>query len=601
MKNDSKIPIVIGVTGHRNICEQDVPVLRQRVEQAIAEVKALCNGSDTPIIMMCGMAQGADMLCAEAAFAMNVPVYAVLPFDKERFYSTFDDCPDRDRLYEYLDKCERVIYVPDIERNKDWLQSKADYLDDDSYMYRQVGVYMAERAHLMIALWDGKAPACSYGCGTVEVIDFALEHNYLNKDHLFKAAMVSDSAVVWIKTNRNRQDGEYCADTPDNEWLICDDLRTEQSGDAYYKRFKSSLSAPDFLIEAVNETAAYNNAEVRSDNDCHLWEDAEQLDDYRQKLRMHFIKADKLSYAVNQPKYKRFMLTLAMLGALIALTFMIYDDASLPWMIIPCTVAVSVIIALSFVCQKKNYHSNYIKYRALAEALRIQFYLTLSLDETAGFTNVCNLYSWSQKVNLVWIKKAIYAIEVVGGSNKIQRSGEFLNKVKEAWVGNCASPEGQLSYHTRKKVANRKQRDKLNTATQALTWTTVALYIVILILEVITFISEIYGQAFFWSGSSPIGLSYRSIGTIVVGALAATSLLLSSYWGKLSFDRLYDDNDKMSKLYRSAYSRWTEVAQSSVHSQKEFENFVTEIAREEIVENGIWCSYIEENTLDINL
>lgn len=604
MKYSRKIPIVVGVTGHRNICEGDVALLKRQVADSLVEIKKMCNDADSPVVMISGMAQGADMICAEAAFENDVPVYAALPCPKEQFIKSFNEGPDRDKLYEYLDKCARVIEVPDVEQKKEWLQSKVPSMDDDSYWYRQVGAYIALSSHVLIALWDGKAPTVSYGCGTVEVMEFALERNYLNKDYLYKPGKINDTAVIWIKTNRNRNNGAYVADGADKEWLTSDggcSRLNVPNDEGYYKRFKSSAQAPAFLTDTVNKTVEYNKAECTPDDWCHLWADVDELDDYRKNLREHYIKADKLSYAVNQPKYRRNMLALAVLGALIAFAFLLYDDASLIWMMIPCTVAAGIIIALSFACQKKAYHSNYINYRAFAEALRIQFYLTLSLDEPAGLTSVCDLYSWSQKNKFMWIRKALRAIEVVSDSASVKRDAEFLNKVKEAWVGNGVAPEGQLRYHLRKKRANKTQRDKLNAVTQALTWTTVVLYGTIFVFEAITFFRGLSGKTFFWSGDSPIGLSYRSIGTIVVGTLAATSLLLSSYWGKLSFDRLYDDNDKMSKLYQSAYARWTEVTQDGVRSPKEFENFVKEIAREEIVENGIWCSYIEQNTLDINL
>lgn len=601
MNKSNQIPIVVGVTGHRNICAKDVPALKQQVSEALVEVRQMCG--DTPVVMMSGMAQGADMLCAEVAFEMNIPVYAVLPFDKEHFYNTFDDYRDRDKLYPYLDKCARIIYVPDVEQRKDWLQSRIEQMDDDSYWYRQVGVHIAERSHLTIALWDGKAPRDTFGCGTVEVIEFALEQSFLNKDRLFKPATLSDSSVIWIKTNRNQQNGDFVCDNTDRKWLAVKNVPTETSDEnKFYEHYDLLTQAPDFLVEAINETVAYNKAEVQiDDGECHLWTEVDELSDYHKNLRSHYIKADKLSYQANRPKYKSNMLALAILGALMALCFLMYDEAALRWMIIPCTIALGVIIAITIICRKRSYHANYIKYRALAEALRIQFYLTLSLEQTEGHTNVCDLYSWSQKVKFVWIRKAISAIDVVSDCKHIQRDIRFLDKVKEAWIGKNRDTEGQISYHVRKKSDNKKQRDKLDAATQFLTWITITLYGVILVLEATTFLMSLAGKTTFWAQTVIGNVSYRNIGAIILGTLAATSLLFSSYWGKLSFGRQYDDNDKMSKLYLSAYARWTEATQGDICSPREFENFVKGIAREEIVENGIWSSYVEENTLDITV
>ena len=121
------------------------------------------------------------------------------------------DEADKKKLDDYLSKVRqeggRVIYSPDIEKNKQWLK-KTINMDDDSYWFRQLGIYMAEHSHILIALWDGKPPTTQFGCGTVEVIKFALEHKFLDKDHLFKPGTINDSAVVWIKSRRQGDGSE---------------------------------------------------------------------------------------------------------------------------------------------------------------------------------------------------------------------------------------------------------------------------------------------------------------------------------------------------------------------------------------------------------
>lgn len=621
MEHLGKIPVVVGVTGHLNICADERDSLKSKVKTALQSVVNFLENSDTPIVMLCGMARGADMLCAQAAFEMDIPVYAVLPFCEQRFYGTFGDSSDRDSLYPYLGKCARVIQTPDIEQNKDWFMRETD-LDEDSYWYRQVGIYIAEHSHITLALWDGN-PAKAFGCGTAEVIKFAIENNYLIKDRLLAPSMVTDSAVIWIKTNRETENGKqlHQSDSDDTVWLSGEygeigDTNKGKNGKEKterYQNFVLTKTAPQFLVEEINETVAYNKAQVKASKPKRakkgqppekprydLWEDVDGLNEYHKNVREHYVKADKLSYATNQPKYKHCMLALAILGAFIAWAFLMYDDAELIWMIAPCTVAVNAVVALSLWSKSKAYHENYIKYRAFAEALRIQFYLTLCLDEN-NVTNVCDLYSWSQKVKNVWISKAIGALDVICDNSPTVKSGDFIGKVKDAWIGNGENPQGQLRYHTKKKKINKKKCARLNNVTKALTWTTFGLYTLILLLEIITLALQMNGKGFFWAENGPFGLSYRIIGIITVGTLAVTSLLLSSYWGKLSFDRLYDDNDKMSMLYQSAHSRWGEIVKDNLHSTSEFKNFVKEIAREEIVENGIWCSYVSENTLDINL
>ena len=593
MQNDKKIPIIVGVTGHRNIVEEDKPLIKSKVIESLKEIRNACRSkrkgeADTPVIMLNAFAQGADMLCAEAAFELGIDVYAVLPCEKERYIDSFDDEIAKGKLNEYLSKTQRQFVAPDIEKNKSWIK-KTTNIDDDSYEYRQLGIYLAEHSHILIALWDGKPPKAEYGCGTVEVIQFALQHNYLDKDKLFKPGMINDSAVVWIKSRRQGDGTE--ADIR-KRWLISNlDGGVGES----YDNYLVSDEAPAFLKEIISKTVAYNDEKIDiPQNAVKLWKNVDELDDYRLNLRKHYAKADELSYSKNQKKYNLFILLLAIIGTVVAFTFLIYDDASFPFMIFPCTAAIILILVLIVRGNRKAYHKNYIEYRALAEALRIQFYMSMCLTEKPVVTNVCDLYAWSQKVDMVWIDKAIQALGVISISEKIKID---LTDVIDVWIGNNEKPTGQLRYHSRKKVQNRKQAKKYARLSKIFNAATVCLYFLIFIFEIVACVLKACDINWFWEGNVIAHISWRNIVAIALGTVTAGSLLASSYWGKLSYDRKVDDNEKMSRFYASAFERWNEVKNHSA----EIERFVKEIAREEIVENGIWCSYVNENGLDINI
>lgn len=593
MQTDNKIPVIVGVTGHRNIVEEDKPAIKAQVMESLIEIQNLCKskkkgGEDTPVIMLNAFAQGADMLCAEAAFEVGIDVYAVLPCEKERYIDSFDDETARGKLYEYLSRTKRQFVAPDIEKNKAWLKKTAN-IDDDSYEYRQLGIYIAEHSHILLALWDGKPPKAEYGCGTVEVIEFALEHKFLDKDKLFKPGMINESAVVWIKSRRQGDGSE--ADIR-KRWLISN---LDGSEGESYLNWLVLDNPPAFLKEIISKTAEYNGEKAEIGGDAvKLWKEVDELDEYRKNLRLHYAKADELSYAKNQKKYNLFILLLSIIGTIVAFTFLIYDDASLPYMIFPCTAAIALLLWLILYGNKKKYHKNYIEYRALAEALRIQFYTSACLAEKPVEFNVCGLYAWSQKVDMVWIEKAIRALGVISNSEKLKIDA---GHVIDVWIGNNEKPTGQLRYHNRKKVQNRKQAKKYERLSKGFTAATVAVYFIIFILEIAACILKACDISWFWEGNVCAELSWRSVVAIALGTVTAGSLLASSYWGKLSYDRKVDDNEKMSKFYASAFERWNEVKQHKT----EIERFVKEIAREEIVENGIWCSYVNENGLDINI
>ena len=220
MSRIEKVPIVVGVTGHRNIVEEDKPQLKKCVIDCLKDIQELCKCEgyeDTPIIMLNAFATGADMLCAEAAFELGVDVFGVLPREVERYINSFDNEEDKNKFNEYLTRAKRVFVAPDIEKNKSWLKKTNSNIDDDSYESRQQGIYIAEHSHILIALWDGAPPIEEFGWGTVEVIKFALEHNFLDKEHLFKPGTINDSAVAWIKSRRQ---GDRVQANIEKKWLI---------------------------------------------------------------------------------------------------------------------------------------------------------------------------------------------------------------------------------------------------------------------------------------------------------------------------------------------------------------------------------------------
>ena len=245
-----QIPIIVGVTGHRDIVEEDKEAIRHCVRNSLREILQMCNceKSKVPVIMLNGFAQGADMLCAEVAFDLGIPVYAVLPCGEDEYAKSFDNAEDKAKLHGFLAKAQRQIIAPDIEQNRERMN-----IDEDSYRYRQLGIYIAAQSHVLIALWDGGAPKTKYGCGTVEVIQFALEHNFLNKDWLFSQGKTNNSAVVWI--NSRRQKNPEPAKPIKSIWITSSILESSK-GIKKEQETNSNDEFEDAVNKALNSIAA---------------------------------------------------------------------------------------------------------------------------------------------------------------------------------------------------------------------------------------------------------------------------------------------------------------------------------------------------------
>ena len=47
---EDKIPIIVGVTGHRKLLPEDIPCLKEEVQAALLDIMAMCN--TTPVVML---------------------------------------------------------------------------------------------------------------------------------------------------------------------------------------------------------------------------------------------------------------------------------------------------------------------------------------------------------------------------------------------------------------------------------------------------------------------------------------------------------------------------------------------------------------------
>ena len=597
LTQDGKLPIMVGVTGHRDLVPEDIPQIREQVIKTLQEIRERC-GDGAPVIMLNAFAEGADLLCADVAFEMGMDVYALLPCPPDRYEKSFEDKTMIPKLREGLKRAKRVIIASDLEENKEGIR-QVKFIGDIDYEYRQLGINMASNSHILLALWNGAAPVDKFGCGAADIVKFALEQNYFCGDNFYRPSLSNDCAVAWIPIRRMKDmkagAGETACAPQQRVWLSGKFATADKEGSCA-SDYTRTETMPPFLEEVIDKTCAYNSEGVDTvPSKPKLWKDVEELDAYHKALRAHYIKADELSYSVNQKKYNILLFSIALLGTLIALFFTLYDDASIRWMIVLCTVSLCVLLLITNYGRRKKVLEKYVGCRAFAEALRTQFYTSMIVQE--GYPEVvCDLYSCTQKANFSWISKAIKAIGVLNGRSamNVDRS-----EVIDVWLGNNSKPTGQLRYHSGSIHKNRRKAQLNANVSSAIRVITVLIYFLIFAFEVVSAILAASGETWFWDGNMVGEFPWRSFGVILMGTAAAGSLLFSEYLGKLSYDRKADDNKNMISFYFFACERWKDV--SAMNNEAAVKKFVLEIAREEIVENGIWCSYVIDNNLEVEI
>ncbi len=148
-----RLSIVVGVTGHRDTAADDEPRLRAAFGRILQEL--LRSHPHTPLLVLSGLAAGADSLAAEEAMARNIPVLACLPMPVEEYEKDFS-APELARFRTLLAAAARVTVTSPTRENG----------------YAAVGRFIAQYSHLLVAFWDGQM---SRGLGgTADVVEMRL-------------------------------------------------------------------------------------------------------------------------------------------------------------------------------------------------------------------------------------------------------------------------------------------------------------------------------------------------------------------------------------------------------------------------------------------
>jgi hypothetical protein len=165
--DDQLFPLLVGVTGHRDIPPQSLSELEIQVESCLIELQKQYPHS--PITVLSSLADGADRLCAWAALKTGCRLHVPLPMAREEYEKDFDEI-SRDDFDALISRAGDVFVVGTLEPPPTGNIPRG-------YYYRQAGLYVAKQAHLLLALWDGVEILHPEGGGTYETIDFMRRKN----------------------------------------------------------------------------------------------------------------------------------------------------------------------------------------------------------------------------------------------------------------------------------------------------------------------------------------------------------------------------------------------------------------------------------------
>jgi hypothetical protein len=229
----SLLPLVIGVTGHRNPAVETVAALERAFEERLGMLDALAP--NTPFVLLTPLALGCDRIAARVAMrfkrsraGLGIEIIAVLPFALDDYRQDFaGDAADAAEFEELLAKVDDSIELPRREGAATDGRGFVTHRDDRDLHYRRLGLFVALQSQVMIAMWDGVRN--NKVGGTAEVVDFCLGVQ----------AVGEDCGIPFRKTR-------WLLVAPDKTPVLCIPTRREGAGeplDAAHGLARSGLSS----------------------------------------------------------------------------------------------------------------------------------------------------------------------------------------------------------------------------------------------------------------------------------------------------------------------------------------------------------------------
>jgi hypothetical protein len=193
-----QIPIVLGVTGHRDLRKEDIPLLEAKVREIFLDIKT--KYSDSPITLLSPLAEGADRLVARVSLDFGASLIVPIPMPIEEYKKDFQDEISCVEFQSLLDRADHQFELPLVEGNTILSIAQDGY--SRNHQYAQIGNFIAQHSQILIALWDGVET--NLEGGTFYIRKNKLEGNFTHSAPNSKLYQAESGPVIHIVTPRQK-------------------------------------------------------------------------------------------------------------------------------------------------------------------------------------------------------------------------------------------------------------------------------------------------------------------------------------------------------------------------------------------------------------
>ncbi len=438
-------PLVVGVTGHRDLRADETVTLRQHVHDLLSALRRAFPRC--PLWVLSPLAEGSDQLVAAEALTLGAKLIAPLPLERELYAADFAQGKPREH-FDALCAQATVIELPLIAGHSREAVSQQGI--ERTRQYAQAGVFVARHCHLLLALWDGK-PSAKMG-GTAQIVDYYLSGRLpgrgLDRDEPLRLYGGGDERMLChLVCSRDRDDG-----APAHPWQPGQVLwRDPNSNAEAYAGLPPDLRAVFMRANEFNGEAARYAEEIAAEG-AQLDDGASSADDDGDASSASaalFRAADWLALHF-QRRVLLAMRVIYVVAFIMGVFFTIYDNLSAQnnflyvFLFLFATGGV-----ISAIAKRRGWHRKYLDYRALAEGLRVQCYLRRAGVAPAGGPGVAHdSLMQKQDVELGWVRNVMRSAGLAGYRPSAVAGGAALDSVIDEWVGD--ETRGELGYYERR-------------------------------------------------------------------------------------------------------------------------------------------------------
>ena len=141
-------PFVVGLIGHRELSEQELPRLQSEFDGYIEKLLRILP--NTPILVLTSIAEGADRLAHSSKFRNQIKICAVLPMEKKEYAKDF---MTKSSLRSFRNAVQESDYVYGLKNRhtRSWTTQNSR-----NKAYAECGRWISDKSNALFVVWDGR-------------------------------------------------------------------------------------------------------------------------------------------------------------------------------------------------------------------------------------------------------------------------------------------------------------------------------------------------------------------------------------------------------------------------------------------------------------